>query len=261
MLRSLKDLERYTVNATDGDVGTVVDFLVEDSRWTIRYLVVETGSFFHERHVLVSPVSFGKVEWSSRRVDLTLTKEKIRNSPSVDVDKPVSRQHEWDFVRYYGYPYYWGYSGLWGVGDNPALLGAGEYYAESAERLEHAPGDVHLRSVKEILGYDIQGSDGAIGHLDDLVVDDTTWELRYLVVDTSNWWFGKKVLLAPHWASRVSWSEQKIFVDETRESVKRSPEWAAFTVNREYEAQLYEHYGRPHYWHDPVSPKPASFHT
>ncbi len=81
MLRSLKDLEGYTVNASDGDVGSVVDFLVEDERWTIRYLVVETGGFFNERRVLISPVSFGKVEWSTRRVDLTLTRDKIKNSP------------------------------------------------------------------------------------------------------------------------------------------------------------------------------------
>jgi hypothetical protein len=36
MLRSLKDLERYNVTATDGDIGTVANFLLDDERWTIR---------------------------------------------------------------------------------------------------------------------------------------------------------------------------------------------------------------------------------
>jgi PRC-barrel domain len=250
MLRSLKDLEGYTVSASDGDVGRVVDFLVEDQRWTIRYLVVETGGFFNERRVLISPVSFGKVEWSTRRVELALTKDKIKNAPSIDTNQPVSRQHEWNFFRYYEYPYYWGYSGVWGIGAYPRLLGTGDIYADSAERLEHASGDVHLRSVNEILGYHIQGKDDAIGRLDDFIVDDETWELRYLVVDTSTWWFGKKALLAPYWASSVSFADRKIQVDVPRQFVKNAPEWNALDVNREYEARLYQYHGRPVYWRD-----------
>jgi sporulation protein YlmC with PRC-barrel domain len=227
-----------------------VDFLVEDQRWTIRYLVVQTSGFFSGRRVLVSPVSFGKVEWSTRRVDLALTKEKVKGSPDIDFDKPVSRQDEWDFFRYYGYPYYWGYSGLWGMGDRPALLGAGEYYAESAERLEHAKADVHLRSINEIFGYHIRGSDETIGHLADLIVDDETWEIHYLVVDTSNWWLGKKVLLAPHWASDVSWADRTIKIDVPRQFVKDAPEWNSLIVNRAYEARLYQYHGRTVYWRD-----------
>jgi hypothetical protein len=250
MLRSLKDLEQYKVSASDGDVGGVADFLVEDERWTIRYLIAKTGGFFHERRVLISPVSFGKVEWSSQRIDLALTRDKIKDSPSVDTAKPVSRQHEWDFYRYYGYAYYWGYSGLWGLGDYPGLLGAGEYSPESAERLDHSPGDVHLRSVNAILGYHIEGRDGAIGHLADFIIDDETWEIRYLVIDTSNWWLGKKVLIAPHWASSVSWDDRKIQVNVSRQFIQASPEWNSLIINREYEAQLYQYHGRKVYWRD-----------
>jgi hypothetical protein len=250
MLRSLKDLEGYAVHATDGDIGRVVDFLVEDERWTIRYLVVETGTFFDRQRVLISPVSFGTVAWSSKRFELALTKDKVKNSPPVATDEPVSRQREWDLYRYYGYPYYWGYSGIWGVGAYPGLLGAGEYYADSAERLEHAPGDVHLRSISAIIGYHIQGKDASIGHLADFIVDDETWQLRYLVVDTSNWWLGKKVLLAPEWATSVSWDERKIHVDVLQDFVKQSPEWDSLAVNRAYEASLYSYHGRPVYWRD-----------
>lgn len=255
MFRSLKNLERYAVSATDGDVGTVVNFLLDDERWVVRYLVVETGTFFNERRVLISPISFRRAEWSTHRFEVTLTMDKIKKSPSIDTDKPVSRQHELDYHAYYGYPYYWGYSGIWAMGGYPSLLAAAERNDVPAKEPDKS-GDVHLRSAKEVRGYGIQGSDGAIGHVDDFIVDDETWEVRYLVVDTSNWWFGKKVLLAPHWANRVSWNERKVFIDLSRQAIKSGPEWNVdAAVNREYEVRLYDYYGRPVYWAGGAGPE------
>lgn len=249
MLRSLKDLERYRVNATDGDVGSVVNFLLDDERWVVRYLVVETGGVIGRPQVLISPISFRQVEWSTHRFTLALTMDKVKNSPNLDVDKPVSRQHERDYYGYYGYPYYWGYLAPWGMSASPALLAAGRRGEERSAHSEAATGDVHLRSVREVRGYHIQGTDEAIGHVDDFIVDDETWEIRYVVVDTSNWWIGKKVLVAPHWASRVSWETRKVYLDLPRQAIKDSPEWDPTAgVNREYETRLYDYYGRPAYW-------------
>jgi hypothetical protein len=258
MLRSLRDLERYTVSATDGDIGHVLDFLFDDDRWVVRYLVVDTGGGFLElngRRVLISPISFRQAEWSTLRFHLALTLDKIKNSPDIDVHKPVSRQHERDYSRYYGYPYYWGYSGLWGMADYPGLLAA-----ERGEQAGHSDesGDAHLRSAAVVRGYHIQGSDDPIGHVNDFIVDDETWEVRYLVIDTSNWWFGKKVLVAPRWASRISWEEEKVFVDMSRETIKSSPEWKpTAAINREYETRLYDYYGRPVYWDSDARPVEA----
>jgi len=248
MLRILKDLERYTVNATDGDIGRVANFLLDDERWIVRYLVVETGGFFSGCRVLISPISFREVDWSTRRFHLALTRDKIKNSPSVDVDKPVSRQQELDYFGYYEYPLYWGYPGQWGMGAYPRLLAAHRWSQAPAEQPEKS-GDVHLRSAREIRGYHIEGIAAAIGHLDDFIIDDETWEVRYLVIDTRNWWLDKKVLVAPHWTNRISWAERKVFVDLSRQAIKNSPEWnPAAPVNREYEARLYDYYGRPVYW-------------
>ena len=127
-----------------------------------------------------------------------------------------------------------------------------------AEHSDEASGDVHLRSAGRSADTTFRGRDEAIGHVDDFIVDDETWEIRYLVVDTSNWWFGKKVLVAPHWASRVSWEESKVYVDMSRQAIKDSPEWnATAAVNREYEARLYDYYGRPVYWADAARRKNA----
>jgi hypothetical protein len=211
-------------------------------------LIVDTGGLFDGRLVLVSPISFRQVDWATQRFHLALTMDKIKNGPSVDLDKPVSRQHEQDYFRYYEYPNYWGNTGAWGSGAYPGLLAAGVWNEVLSEQFDK-PGDVHLHSAKEVRGYHIQGSDEAIGHVDDFIVDDETWELRYLVIDTSNWWLGKKVLLPPHWADGISWAERNVHVDMSRQAIKNCPEWnATAPINRQYEARLYDYYGRPMYW-------------
>jgi hypothetical protein len=264
MLRSLKNLDGYAVAATDGDIGSVVNFFLDDEHWVVRYLIVETGGFFGGRPVLISPISFREVEWATQHLHLALTREKVKNSPNVDVHQPVSRQHELDYFHYFGYPPYWGYSGLWAMGGAPGLLGTNAWTEMAAEHSGafKASGDVHLRSAKEIRGYHVQGSDDAIGHIEDFIVDDETWEVRYLVIDTSNWWLGKKVLIAPQWATGVSWEEGKVFIDLPRQAIKGSPEWDAnAAVNREYETHLYDYYGRPAYWaggNPPVQTQPPS---
>ncbi|MGD0839129.1 MAG: PRC-barrel domain-containing protein [Polyangia bacterium] len=251
MLRSLRDIEGYVVSASDGEIGKVADFLLDDERWVIRYLVVKTAGSFSpsRREVLVSPIFFRQADWTSHQFRLALTVEKVRNSPSVDAHKPVSRQHEKEYYRYFGYPNYWEYSGFWGMSTYPRGLAPGQWNEAAAERCKTPSGDGHLRSDKEIRGYHIEGSDRAVGHLRDCIVDDEMWKVRYLVVDTASWWLGKSVLIAPHWANKISWSQRKIFVDLSRQKIKESPEWNAETaINREYEERLYDYYGRPVDW-------------
>jgi hypothetical protein len=248
MLRSAKILEHFRVNATDGDIGSVVNFLMDDASWTVRYLVVDTGGFLGGRQVLISPISFGEVDYSASRFRLTLTMDKVRNSPSVNLDRAVSRQHEQEYYGYYGYPNYWGYGGLWGMGNFPGAMAVGAY-PESRSRPGEPPGDVHLRSAKDVTGYHIEATDGSIGHIKDFILDDETWEVRYVVVGTTNWWPGKSVLVAPQWATRISWLDRKMYLGMARDAIKSSPEWTgSFPIAREYEEQLHRHYGRIPGW-------------
>jgi hypothetical protein len=245
MLRSLKDIEHCTVSATDGDIGTVVNFLVDDESWAVRYLVVKAGGLFTGRRVLISPISFGLPDWSAKTFPLALTMDKVMNSPGIDTELPVSRQHERAFNNYYGNSYYWGFSGMWGLGNYPAELANGGVDAASDQTSD----DVHLRSADEVCGYHIQGTDAEIGHVEDFIVDDETWAVRYLVVDTGSWWTGKKVLVSPLWATRISWKERTVFLDLSLQAIKDCPEWTpAKVIAREYETQLYNYYGRPMYW-------------
>ena len=106
-----------------------------------------------------------------------------------------------------------------------------------------------LSKVKTLIGYTLQARDGEIGSVKESVIDDASWEIRYLVVATKNWWPGKKVLISPEWIERVSWSELKVHVKLTREAIKASPEYTdEALVSRSYESGLFRHYGRDGYW-------------
>jgi len=251
MLRSFKDLESYKVSTLDGELGRVTDFLFDDQHFTTRYLVANTSGFWKvPSEVLISPLSFREVDPAKRLFHLGLTQDKMRNSPSLDLHRPVSRQYEREYFRYYGWPGYWedGESAAQAMGAYPDARddGSGKDERKRAKK-EH--NDPHLRSAKEVAGYHVQGRDGEIGHIADFIVDDETWTIRYLVLDTSNWWIGHKVLVAPYWMQEVSWSERKVYLELTKDAIKNSPAWSPEAlVSREYEESLYDYYGRTAYW-------------
>jgi sporulation protein YlmC with PRC-barrel domain len=227
MLRNVKDLRGYAIRGTDGVIGKVDDFYFDDEDWAIRYLVVNTGSWLSGRRVLISPIALGHPGWMPRQLAVALTRAQVEHSPDIDTRRPVSRQCEAENLRYYGYPYYWGGAGLWGMGAYPgSLTTEGRIEEELRAQRTHSTStsdDCHLRSSNAVIGYHIEATDGDIGHVEDLVVDDYTWAITHMIVTTSNWWGGHRVLVAPRWIKDVSWSEAKVSVDRTRQGVNDSP--------------------------------------
>jgi hypothetical protein len=266
MLRSMKDLENYSILATDGEIGQLKDFYFDDGAWVVRYLIVDTGSWLSSRKVLISPISVRHADWQERSLPLSITKEQVRNSPNIDTDKPVSRQNEEQYMGYYGYPYYWGGVGMWGEGLYPYAMTpgyAGEDWKERQreieaglrfERARHRNDDPHLRSCEAVTGYHLHAVDGEIGHIAGYLIDDESWGIRYIIIDTSNWWLGHKILIAPEWITGVHWANQTVSVNLERELIKAAPAYDPnMDWNREMERSLYQHYGRPGYWADSVA--------
>jgi hypothetical protein len=72
-------------------------------------------------------------------------------------------------------------------------------------------------------GFHVGATDGPLGHIDDFIVDDSTWQVRYLVVDTSNWMGGKWVAVSPASVTAVEWANQSIKLGLTRDEIKSSP--------------------------------------
>jgi uncharacterized protein YrrD len=248
MLNKVKNLNGcFIQNTEDETIGKVKDVYFDDRHWTVRYLVANTGIWLRGRKVLISPYALAAVNVDQDNIVANLTKKQIEDSPSLESDKPVSQQFESDYYGYYGWPNYWYGPYSWG------------YYPyierDRVKWKQNNPGekawDHHLRSCHEVTGYHIDAEDGEIGHVEDFIIDDETWEIRYLVVNTSNWWAGKKVLISPLWIERVSWSERKVVIDLTRQAIKLSPEFTDKSlVDRDYETNLYGHYDRRGYWVD-----------
>ena len=104
MLHSIQQRYGEKLRATDGEIGHVRDFYFDDKTWTIRYLVADTGGWLTDRQVLISPHALGHLYPKGSVLFVNLTRKQIERSPSIDDHKPVSRQHEEEYHRYYGYP-------------------------------------------------------------------------------------------------------------------------------------------------------------
>jgi hypothetical protein len=250
MLCKVKTLVGYKLDSLDGEIGNVKEFYFDDRHWTIRYLVAETGTWLADRQVLISPYALMAVNNEKRSITIDLTKKQIEDSPSLDSDKPVSHQFEQAYYGYYGLPTYWGGPYSWGAFPNFVRDQEARAREQRKESTQHEKGwDLHLRSTYSVSGHHIQALDGEIGHVADFIIDDETWVIRYLIVDTHNWWPGKKVLVSPEWIDRVSWDERKVFVVLSRETIKQSPEYKDPSLpTRFYEIALHGHYKRKGYW-------------
>lgn len=247
MLRLEKELRGYAIRARDGEIGKVHAFLFDDLSWTVRYLVANTGNWLDQRLVLISPAALRQPDWTDRALPVALSMAQVERSPDIDLDKPVSRQMEIELHQYYSWPVYWPETGVGFVGAPIAASPEAEKKDSGDE--EEEKGDPHLRSTREISGYHIHARDGEIGHVEDFVVDDGNWSIRYVVVDTKNILPGKQVLVAPAWIEKVKWDGAEVHVDLMRKRVQNSPEFVPDApVNREFEERLYDFYGRPKYW-------------
>lgn len=269
MLCSVNALEGFEIVAPDGAIGNVQQFYFDDERWVVRYIVVNTGNWLSGRQVLISPFSVLRVDIQQQKLHVGLTRSQVEKSPNIDTHKPVSRQMEAAYSDFYGYPHYWKSPLLWGVEERPVLTFRQEFTATATRQSPAKPATateiaasvaitaempvisngVHLRSTQEVAAYFIEAADGEIGHVEDFILDDDTWAIRYLTINTGNWWPGKTVVISPQWISSIDWAQNKVHVHLSRDGVKRSPVYdSSMLLSRDYEQALYGHYGQPGYW-------------
>ena len=252
MLTNASAINGYAIAASDGRLGTVNDFLFDDASWMVRWLVVDTGNWLPGRKVLLPPLVLGHPDPEERAFPVRLTMQQVKDSPQIDTDRPVSRQMETNVYDYYGWTPYWG-SGLF-MGGYMGGYGRGAIAAQPSpeaqrreERLaeiQRGNDDPHLRSIDAVTGYHIHASDGEIGHVEDFLLEQADWSIHYLVVDTKNWWPGKKVLISPRSARDINWRDRLVNIDVDRQKVKDSPAYDESTmVDRVYEKHFHSYYG------------------
>ena len=228
MLQSIKLLYGNKLGASDGDIGHVKDFYFDDQSWAVRYVVAETGNWLSGRLVLLSPHAFGSIYPAGKAMLVNLTRKQIEDSPAIETHKPVSRQYEEDYHRYYGWPYYWEGDGLWGgmsgfpILELPPKFASAESPAATGPKLKRA--DAHLRSTQAVNGYHLQATDGIVGHVCDFLMDDKSWAIHQLVVKTGHRFTGKEVQLPVGTVNQISYDASKVFVNLTTNAVEKSPE-------------------------------------
>jgi hypothetical protein len=252
MLWNASVLKDYAIEASDGSLGSISDFLFEDSSWVIRWLVADTGNWLSGRKVLLSLSALGLPDSMQRQFPVKLTVQQVKDSPDIDTDQPVSRQHETHIYDYYGWDPYWG-SNFFPMSSSIATPFVAPLF-QSGSKPRHAVGaesqseenDPHLRSIEAVTGYHIHAIDGEIGHVADFLVDEDGWSIRYVAVDTRNWWPGKRVLIAPRSVRTIDCAQRVMNLDVDRQMVKGSPPYeSAMTVDRVYEEQFHHYYRWP----------------
>ncbi len=250
MLCKASILKGYSIAASDGSIGTVSDLLFDDTNWQIRWMVVDTGNWLSGRKVLLTPMYLEQLDPKRHEFKFELTMQQVKDSPDVATDLPVSRQIETDIYEYYGWSPYWGnglftdssgYIGAdWKINPTPDSMPSDKPLASGQKSAD----DPHLRSIETVTGYYIGATDGEIGHIDDFILEDADWSIHYLVVDTKNWWFGKKVLISPRSVKAIDWASKSVYLGVDRRMVKDSPIYEASTlVDAAYDDAFLTYYG------------------
>ena len=236
MLQSIKQLYGSKLGASDGEIGQIKDFYFDDQDWAVRYVAVDTGNWMMGWQVLISPHAFSGGLAAGKVMPVSLSRKQVGDSPMVETHKPISRQFEEEYHRYYGWPYYWEGDGLWGgtrgfpilavppnfTSSSPAPAAASASASATARRPIGA--DAHLRSTQAVAGYHLQATDGIIGHVCDFLIDDQSWAINQLVIKTGHRFTGKEVQIPMGQVERISYPESTVHVKLTQAAVEKSPE-------------------------------------
>jgi sporulation protein YlmC with PRC-barrel domain len=259
----LRELQKYSIRARDGEIGRLADVYFERATWGVRYLVVEVGGWLSRRQLLLIPAIVEQVDREAGTIQVNLTREQVKNSPDVETEKTISREKEEALHHYYRWQPYWiidpmTTAGLGAHPGQPVVVGmpptegllkpADEKEGERQEALAEIreEDEQHgLESASEVTGYSLHAVDGDIGRVDDVILDMESWQVRYLVVDTGTWLAGRRVLVSPTWIDTIHWAAAEVDVVLTRAGVESSPEYDPESlISRDYERRLSEHHGK-----------------
>ena len=267
MFYKVKDLHGYRIRATDGELGHFQEVFFDDNEWRVRYFVVKTGTWLTGRDVLIAPASVTGIDQAARDIAVNLTRDKVKDSPDIRTDVPITRLHEMDLHRHYGWPQYWssgypirpgmsypfgvpyGFAGPVAAPATPEPTEPETSVDQEVEAAEDQARESHLRSSHDTTGYRLATADGEIGRVDDFIIDDENWFVRYLVVDAGRVLSGHKVLLAPEWIESINWDDKHVYVNLPKAEIANSPVYdPSQPISRDYETRIFENYHRQGYW-------------
>lgn len=232
MKHNIENVVGWELGALDGEIGKIKEFYFEDQTWTIRYLIVETGNWLLGRKVLISPEAVVRLDFKNEMLEVKLTKEQIENSPDINSDKPVSRQHEDELYQYYGIGNYW-MGSLWsgGMGTSGMMrttnLPLEDEIRKSTLEEDESEKNTHLRSTHSLNGYHVKSAGNEIGEVDDFIFDDSNWKIDFVIVKAGGWFSEKKILIQASVVKEINWKTSSINITATTDELKNNSAYDA----------------------------------
>lgn len=241
MKKSINELIKLDIITKDDIKGIAKDYLFDQDTWTIRYLEADFGTFFNDKRVLIPRFLLPDSYTSGTRFYIDLTKETIERCPKPEQHQPISKKYEEEIHSYYNIDWYW--QQPYNVPADP--IGSPLYPIRvPPPAVDESTFDTRLRSFREVKGYNIVGSDGNLGHVEDMIVDDLNWKIVYVVIDTSNWLpWSKKILLDISWIDQISYQNKEAVIHLHSEVVGNAPAYdPSVPVEEQYENLLHGYY-------------------
>ena len=253
MLTPLLDWRGHQLRAIDKDLGSVEDFYFDDRTWTVRYLVVDTGNWLPGRKVLIGPETIQPTSLEDKVISVNLTSSAVEDSPGIETDLPFSLQKERELRLFFRWREYWNDQ----VFIQPSTAG-GMIPAPGADTnlatvvidpKVSTQANPYLRSANEVQGYTMRASAEDLGEVFGFIVQDETWRIRYLILETGNWLIGKKFLLSPEWVSGIDWSHRIVNLEMTRKTFENAPVYTpGEPITREDEKRLFDYHQKSPDW-------------
>jgi len=199
-----RNLYGTSVDASDGRLGNIIDFLFDDQRWHVGHLVLNAGRWLRRRRVTLPYDTIVMKDWSDRHVFIEgLTRQQIRISPATETRVPISLHEslaevtimDWDTylvnTTFTDHP--------WQISDDP-----------------------HIHNTRDVVGYHVQGSDGPIGYVSDFVINDESWSVSDLVVNMRNWLPGRQILIPTAHIEEVRGANRSMRISLSRKSIRET---------------------------------------
>lgn len=184
------------LHTSDGKQARVRDLLFDDRTWRIEYIVVKLPHLLAE-DVLLRPSQTSGTAWASRALETPLSMDEVRAAPALLSNPPVAKQGELATVQMVAWEAYW--TGLF-------------------DRMPKF-GDPHLRNMGAITGHRVLGIDSKVGWIDNFVIDDEDWSVRYLVVRLGPRRNGRRVVVEPEVVGTISWPTRSVSLKLPRDAI------------------------------------------
>jgi hypothetical protein len=233
MLISTRSVLRCFVENEEGIVGKLEDLLFDDESWAVRYVVIEIGGWIYQHQVLLPPALIDVVDWPNRSIRTRLSYHELEEAPNVSEHRPISRNAS----SHVQYP----------VG--PSACTFSTLTIPIVVPVHDEPGEAHLQSTQDVIGYVVESSDGEIGHLAEMILNAPTghkgsWTFDNLVVDRGFWFPNRKIVLAPQQVGKIHCDARAIRLAMTLEEVQASPAFQPHAAkNHRIERVFYDYYG------------------